>query len=48
MKCKLSDRSKRFEVLTVVVLAMVVIFCSNVTGHEDEEDSDSHEIDGVV
>jgi len=49
MNRKLSDRSKRFEVLAVVLLVMVVIFCStNVSAHEDDEDSYSHEIDGFI
>jgi hypothetical protein len=49
MNRKLSNRTKRFEVLITVVLVVLIIFCSIfVVAHEDEENSGSHEIDGFV
>ena len=49
MNRKLRERIKRFELLTAMALLIVIIFCSGfATAHEEEGDSDSHRVDGVV
>jgi hypothetical protein len=49
MNIKLINKIKRFEVLTISLLMIVVIFCSIfAVAHDDEKNSDLHEIDGVI
>ncbi len=49
MNPNIRKQIKRFESLTAVVLVIVIIFCSVfVVAHEDEENSDLPEINGVI
>ncbi len=49
MNRKPINQIKRFEVLTTSLLVIVVIYCSIfAVAHEDENNSDLHEIDGVI
>jgi hypothetical protein len=49
MNPKLREWIKRFEILSTCLLVIVIIFCSVfAVAQEDENNSDLHEIDGVV